>query len=119
MIECYLSLQEHLGEAQVFRADLPQIELKTELIAVLGKSRKLVVKHIQVDVTCHMKLATTRGGSVDSEVHLMRVSGVAEVQKDPECPVAKVVKVYNVGLASQLNQLFVQSQTELTFHPLP
>lgn len=107
-----------LGDAIVFRADLPQIEKKTEYVAVPGRG-KAVEKYIQVDVTCHVKLATTGGGSVDLEVHLMKVSGVALVRKEPGENVAKLVKVYNVGLDSQLNLLFAHSQTELTFHPLP
>ncbi|XP_072949289.1 uncharacterized protein [Epargyreus clarus] len=108
-----------LGEASVFRADLPQIEEKTEYVDVPGKRGKAVEKYIQVDVTCHVKLATTGGGSVDSEVHLMKVSGVALVRKEPGQAEAKLVKVFNVGLDSQLNLLFAHSQTELTFHPLP
>lgn len=108
-----------LGEASVFRADLPQIEEKTVYVDVPGKRGKAVEKYIHVDVTCHVKLATTGGGSVDSEVHLMKVSGVAVVRKEPDQPTAKLVKVYNVGLDSQLNLLFAHSQTELTFHPLP
>lgn len=107
-----------MGEATVFRADLPQIEEKTLVTKLSGRSKYLVEKHIQVDVTCHMKLATTGGGQVDSEVHLMRVSGIALMRKTPENSKAQLIKVYNVGLDSQLNLLFVQSQTELTFHPL-
>ncbi|CAG9786770.1 unnamed protein product [Diatraea saccharalis] len=108
-----------LGEACVFRADLPQVEEKTEYVDVPGKRGMAVEKYIHVDVTCHVKLATTGGGSVDSEVHLMKVSGVALVRKEPGQSTAKLVKVYNVGLDSQLNLLFAHSQTELTFHPLP
>ncbi|XP_063383917.1 uncharacterized protein LOC134670158 isoform X1 [Cydia fagiglandana] len=108
-----------LGEASVFRADLPQVEEKTEYVDVPGKRGKAVEKYIHVDVTCHVKLATTGGGSVDSEVHLMKVSGVALVRKEPGQAVANLVKVYNVGLDSQLNLLFAHSQTELTFHPMP
>lgn len=108
-----------LGDANVFRADLPQVEEKTEYVDVPGKRGKAVQKYIHVDVTCHVKLATTGGGSVDSEVHLMKVSGVALVRKEPDQAVAKLVRVYNVGLDSQLNLLFAHSQTELTFHPIP
>ncbi|XP_013164983.1 PREDICTED: uncharacterized protein LOC106115893 isoform X1 [Papilio xuthus] len=108
-----------LGEAIVFRADLPQIEKMTEYVDVPGKRGKAVEKYIQVDVTCHVKLATTGGGSVDSEVHLMKVSGTALVRKDPGQQTAKLIKVFNVGLDSQLNLLFAHSQTELTFHPIP
>ncbi|CAG5046013.1 unnamed protein product [Parnassius apollo] len=108
-----------LGEASVFRADLPQIEEKTEYVDVPGQRGKAVEKYIQVDVTCHVKLATTGGGSVDFEVHLMKVSGTALVRKEPGQSAAKLIKVFNVGLDSQLNLLFAHSQTELTFHPLP
>lgn len=108
-----------LGEASVFRADFPQVEEKTEYVDIPGKKGKAVEKYIHVDVLCHVKLATTGGGSVDSEVHLMKVSGVAVVRKDPGQAQAKLVKVFNVGLDSQLNLLFAHSQTELTFHPLP
>lgn len=108
-----------LGEASVFRADLPQVEEKTEYVEVPGKRGSAVEKYIHVDVTCHVKLATTGGGSVDSEVHLMKVSGVALVRKEPGQSVAKLTKVFNVGLDSQLNLLFAHSQTELTFHPMP
>ncbi|XP_053609377.1 uncharacterized protein LOC128674664 isoform X1 [Plodia interpunctella] len=108
-----------LGEASVFRADLPQVEEKTVFVDVPGKRGQAVEKYVHVDVTCHVKLATTGGGTVDSEVHLMKVSGVALVRKEPDSSVAKLVKVFNVGLDSQLNLLFAHSQTELTFHPLP
>lgn len=84
-----------------------------------GKQGKAIEKYIQVHVTCHVTLATTGGGLVDSEVHLMKVSGTALVRKEPGEPVAKLLKVFNVGLDSQLNLLFAHSQTELTFHPLP
>lgn len=103
----------------MFRADLPQVEEKTEYIEVPGKRGSTVEKYIHVDVTCHVKLATTGGGSVDSEVHLMKVSGVALVRKEPGQAVAQLAKVFNVGLDSQLNLLFAHSQTELTFHPMP
>ncbi|KAG7308601.1 hypothetical protein JYU34_005820 [Plutella xylostella] len=108
-----------LGEASVFRADLPQVEERTEYVEVPGQRAPAVDKYIHVDVTCHVKLATTGGGSVDSEVHLMRVSGVALVRKEPTNSTARLVKVFNVGLDSQLNLLFAHSQTELTFHPIP
>lgn len=98
---------------------MPQIEEKTEYVEVPGKKGKAIEKYIHVDVTCHVKLATTGGGSVDSEVHLMKVSGVAVVRKEPKQSTAKLLKVFNVGLDSQLNLLFAHSQTVLIFHPLP
>lgn len=48
----------------------------------------------------------------------MRVCGVAVVRKEPNANEAKVLRVENVGLDSQLNLLFARNQTELTFFPL-
>lgn len=76
-----------------------------------------MVKYIHVDVTCHVRLSTTGGGAVDNEDHLMRVYGLAIVRKDFGQNEAKIVRLENVGLDSQLNILFAQSHTELTFNP--
>lgn len=53
-----------------------------------------------------------------SEEHLMRVYGLAVVRKEPGKLDSRVLRVENVGLDSQINLLFVQSQTELIFYPL-
>lgn len=76
-----------------------------------------MIKYIHVEVTCHVRLATTGGGAVDNEDHLMRVYGLAIVRKDPGQNEARVVRLENVGLDSQLNLLFARTHTELTFVP--
>lgn len=76
-----------------------------------------IVKYIHIDVMCHVKLAFTGGGSEGKEEHLMRVYGLAVVRKEPRSSEAKVIRVENVGLDSQLNLLFAQMHTELTFYP--
>lgn len=48
----------------------------------------------------------------------MRVSGTAVVRRDPGQNEAKLIKVENVGLASQLNVLFVIQEAHLEFHPI-
>lgn len=77
-----------------------------------------IVKYIHIDVMCHVKLAFTGGRSEAKEEHLMRVCGLAVVRKEPRSSEAKVIRVENVGLDSQLNLLFAQTHTELTFYPL-
>lgn len=84
----------------------------------LGNKKHAVVKYIHVDVTCHIRLATTGGGAVDNEDHLMRVYGLAVVRKNPGQNEAKIVRLENVGLDSQLNLLFARTHTELEFRPL-
>ncbi|KAJ8937417.1 hypothetical protein NQ318_007876 [Aromia moschata] len=76
-----------------------------------------IQKYIYIDVTCHIRLARTGGGSTENDEHLMRVSGLAVVRKEPKASEARVIRVENVGLDSQLLLLFAQTQTELTFVP--
>lgn len=127
---------QELGEAYVFRADLPQREERMERVGepikyfcsvvrvmlcfkvMTASGRVAIVKYIHINVTCHVRLRQTGGGSEHKEQHLMRVYGLAIVRKEPNSNVAKVVRVENVGLDSQLNILFARTQTELTFHPL-
>ncbi|GLV34717.1 hypothetical protein CBL_09198 [Carabus blaptoides fortunei] len=106
-----------LGKACVFRADMPQREERQETIE-LANGKQAIVKYIHVDVTCHVRLATTGGGAVDNEDHLMRVYGLAVVRKNPGQREARIVRLENVGLDSQLNLLFARTHTELEFHPL-
>lgn len=47
----------------------------------------------------------------------MRVYGLAVVRKEPNQNQAHVIRVENVGLDSQLNVLFTQTHTGLTFYP--
>jgi len=107
----------HLGEAHVFRADAPQYEEKQELIH--SKDGTTIVKHVHIDVTCHVTMDTTRAGVPSSwDTHTMRVSGTAVVSRAPRSTRANVLRVENIGLDSQLNLLFVIQEAELTFHPV-
>ncbi|XP_017784893.1 PREDICTED: uncharacterized protein LOC108568361 isoform X2 [Nicrophorus vespilloides] len=104
-----------LGEASVFRADLPQREERMER---LETAKGIAVeKYIHVDVMCHIKLA--RSGSIDKEEHLVQVYGLAVVRKDPKINDSYVVRVENVGLDSHLNLIFARNHSEVTFIPKP
>ncbi|KAJ8922163.1 hypothetical protein NQ315_004098 [Exocentrus adspersus] len=104
-----------LGEAQVFRADHPQFEEKMEKFKT--PTGYAVQKYIHIDVICHIRLARTGGASTENDDFLMRVSGLAVVRKEPRASEARVIRVENIGLDSQLLILFTQTQTELTFVP--
>ncbi|XP_046994832.1 uncharacterized protein LOC124606809 [Schistocerca americana] len=103
---------QRVGEASVFRADAAQQEEKQELVKLGNKTA--LTKYIHVDVTCHVSLSLTDA----PEPHVMRVSGTAIIRRDPGQTEAKLIKVENVGLSSQLNILFVIQETHLEFHPL-
>lgn len=108
-----------LGEAIVFRADAPQCEEKQELIK--GKAGTTVVKHIHIDVKCHVTLDTAKASVKEDEVadsQVMRISGTAIVSKAPRESAAKLLRIENIGLASQLNLLSVIQQAELVFYPI-
>ncbi|CAG9864431.1 unnamed protein product [Phyllotreta striolata] len=104
-----------LGEAEVFRDDLPQIEEQTEKIKTANGTA--IQKYIYVDVFCHVRLARTGGASTENEEYLMRVSGLAVVRKEPKEHEAKVIRVEHVGLDSHLLLIFAQTHTELTLVP--
>ncbi|XP_030756595.1 uncharacterized protein LOC115882563 [Sitophilus oryzae] len=108
--------EQVLGEATVFRDDKPQFEEKTEKVEV-SPGQYAIVKHIHIDVICHIQLIRPGGGSSEEDCYLMRVSGVAIVRKQPKTNVARVREVYNIGLDSQLNILFAQTHTEIKFIP--
>uniref|UniRef100_A0A1B6CT64 Uncharacterized protein n=1 Tax=Clastoptera arizonana TaxID=38151 RepID=A0A1B6CT64_9HEMI len=107
-----------LGEADVFRVDNPQIEDRQEMI--ISNKGTTIVKYIHIDVKCHVTMDTTGAGdkakTLDTQV--MRVSGTAVVVKEPKQSAAKLVRVENIGLDSQLNVLFVIQEAELLFHPI-
>ncbi|XP_019872693.1 uncharacterized protein LOC109600939 isoform X2 [Aethina tumida] len=105
-----------LGEATVFRADKPQMEERMEKVPT-ASGQFAIEKYIHIDVMCHFKLARTGGASTENDEHLMRVCGLAVVRKEPKASEARVVRVENVGIDSQLNVLFAQTHTELVFEP--
>nr|CAD7266478.1 unnamed protein product [Timema shepardi] len=106
-----VSESEELGEAVVFRTDYAQQEEKQEVVSCMEGTT--VTKYIYVDVTCHVTLK-----SREDIVEAMRVSGTAVVVREPGQPKARLRRIENVGLASQLNLLFVNRQTVLVFYPL-
>lgn len=105
-----------LGEAIVFRTDLPQQEERME-IEKLADNKWAIQKYIHINVTCVVKLAIIGGSSNESEENLMRVYGLAVVRKEPNNDTAQVVRVDNIAFDSQLNILFANTHTELTFYP--
>jgi hypothetical protein len=66
---------------------------------------------------CHIAIKIPGGCNGGNNESLMRVYGLAVVRKEPNQNRAHVVRVENVGLNSQLNVLFAQTHTELTFFP--
>ena len=76
-----------------------------------------IIKHIYIDVTCHITLDTPNNRG-EAEPQVMRVSGTAVVARGPRQTEAQLIRIENIGLASQLNLLFVTQQTKLIFHPL-
>ncbi|XP_044749324.1 uncharacterized protein LOC123310012 isoform X2 [Coccinella septempunctata] len=105
-----------LGEATVFRTDNPQIEEKMEKIPT--KDGKFAIqKYIHVDVICHVRLTTPGRCSTDSEQYLMRVCGLAVVRKEPNSINSRVLRVEKIGVDSELEILFRQSNYELIFLP--
>lgn len=91
----------------------------TLMMQLRGADGTTIIKHIYIDVTCHVTMDTTRAGmaSANADYHTMRVSGTAVVARGPRQSSAKLLRVDNIGLDSQLNLLFVIQEAELTFHP--
>ncbi|KAG5876887.1 hypothetical protein JTB14_003211 [Gonioctena quinquepunctata] len=104
-----------LGEAQVFRDDHPQSEERMEKINTA--KGMAIQKYIHIDVMCRIRLARIGGASTENDECIMRVSGMAVVRKEPRASEARVIRVENVGLDSQLRLLFAYTHTELTFMP--
>lgn len=79
--------------------------------------KKGIVKEIHVDLTCQVSLDTT-GSEKEVEPHTMRVSGTAIIAKAPGQSSARLLRVENIGLDSQLNILFATQWDQLVFIPL-
>ncbi|KAI4469862.1 hypothetical protein MML48_1g14344 [Holotrichia oblita] len=104
-----------LGEATVFRTDLPQIEERMEKVE-FAADRYGYIKYVHVDVMCHIKVDINDSGEFHNE-NLVRVYGLAIARKDPGRRNAYVEQVINVGLDSQLNLIFARSHKGLIFLP--
>uniref|UniRef100_A0A0A9YBD2 Exoglucanase A n=3 Tax=Lygus hesperus TaxID=30085 RepID=A0A0A9YBD2_LYGHE len=104
-----------LGEANVFRADTPQKEEKQK-IDVDTKGRKTITKYIHIDMVCHVVMDTRYDET--PEPHIMHISGTAVVAKGPTDAEAKILRIENIGLDSQLNILFSTQWDQLVFSPV-
>lgn len=71
-----------------------------------------VTKEIHVEITCTVVLDRLQDDS-----HTMRVSGTAVLFKPWSKLEAKLLRIDDIGLESQLNVLFTQAD-ELVFFPL-
>ncbi|XP_066139468.1 uncharacterized protein [Euwallacea fornicatus] len=106
-----------IGEATVFRDDKPQFEEKSQKVKT-QLDQFAIVKHIHIDVTCHIQLSRPGGASSEKDSYMMRISGVAVVRKEPKAEAAKVVEIDNIGLDSQLYILFSQMHANIKFIPM-
>ncbi|KAI5710592.1 hypothetical protein M8J76_015003 [Diaphorina citri] len=113
---------QRLGYANVYRADVSQMEEKQELIENLdGIPGTSIVKHIHVDVICQVVLEQVGDGGKQlkiEDIHRMRVAGTAILVKPPRAASAKLLRVENIGLDSLLNLLFLNQQSLLVFYPM-
>ncbi|CAL4089408.1 unnamed protein product [Meganyctiphanes norvegica] len=91
---------EEIGRAQVFRADLPQIEESTTT------ANGSVEKRVRVTLTCDVSFH----GHQD---RTLVVTGTAVVVRKGR--IARVQKIEEVGVSSQMNLLFSNTQNTLTF----
>lgn len=106
-----------LGEAHVFRADVPQYQ-EHEEIEKDKKTGVTIRKYIQIDVKCHVTLHTNDVPGRNDDVHVMRVSGTAVLEKKSNQSTASLLRIDNIGLDSQLNLLFVTQHSHLVFYPV-
>ncbi|KRT84938.1 hypothetical protein AMK59_2317, partial [Oryctes borbonicus] len=97
-----------LGEATVFRADLPQIEERMEKLEV-AVERYSYVKHVHVDVMCHIRMDVNESGVFHNE-NLVRVYGLAIVRKDSGRRNGYVERIESIALDSQLNLIFTRAR---------
>ncbi|XP_075237149.1 uncharacterized protein LOC142333652 isoform X2 [Lycorma delicatula] len=100
-----------LGEASVFRADATQYQ-EHEEIEKDEKNSIIIKKYIHIDVKCHITLGNS------DDIHNMRVSGTALLEKTPKQTTASLLRIDNIGLDSQLNLLFVTQHAHLVFYPV-
>jgi len=95
-----------IGRAQITKADLPQVE---EDHLVLGEN---ISKRVRVDIICNITF------DHEEEVRTLRVNGLAIVEKSRWQPQARVTSIVNIGIASQLYVMFMNTRTTLTFRPV-
>ncbi|XP_065200264.1 uncharacterized protein LOC135831590 isoform X2 [Planococcus citri] len=104
-----------VGFASVFRADSPQCEEKQVLVR--GEDGVTVVKYVHVDITCHVVLRISENeNDVTNAEQVMRVSGTAMLKKSSRDKIARLDRIENIGLDSQLNVLFFAEHSNLIFY---
>ncbi|KAK3881366.1 hypothetical protein Pcinc_014197 [Petrolisthes cinctipes] len=95
------SCDEDLGRARVFRADVPQVEESTTISA-----EGHLTKRVRVTLTCDITFN-------NEEDHTLIVTGTAVVERRGR--VARVLRLEEVALGSQINVLFLHSCKTLLF----
>jgi len=109
-----ISNGQKLGEAEVFRADMPQKE--ENMTKVSTEKGFAIEKCIHIDVICYVKMFSISEGREDEQ--LIRVYGLATVRKEPRSLESKVICVENIGMDSQIYLHFAQNQQEIKFVPI-
>ena len=77
-----------------------------------------ITKYVHVDLTCLVTIdlsESEQGMSRICEDRVMRISGKAVLQKLSSEQQAKVLRIEDIGLDSQLNLLFFAENTNLVF----
>ena len=80
-----------------------------------------ITKNVHVDLTCLVTIdlsESEQGTSKICEDRVMRISGKAVLQKSSGDKEAKVTRIEDIGLDSQLNLLFFAEHTNLVFEAL-
>jgi len=95
-----------IGRARITKADVPQVE---EDQVIKGES---ISKRVRVDIICNITF------DHEEEVRTLRVNGLAIVDKSRWQPQAQVTSIVNIGIASQLYVMFMNTRTTLTFRPV-
>jgi len=95
-----------IGRARIIEADVPQVE---EHQSIKGDH---ISKRVRVDIICNITF------DHEEVVRTLRVNGLAIVEKSRWQPQARVTSIVNIGIASQLYVMFMNTRTTLTFRPV-
>ncbi|XP_068220230.1 uncharacterized protein [Palaemon carinicauda] len=93
---------EDLGRAQVFRADAPQVEERTEVSA----DGKIVTKRVRVTLTCDVSFH-------DEDDKTILVTGTAVIVRKGRT--AQVQRLEDVAVSSKINLIFAHDTEALVF----
>lgn len=84
---------------------------------VRGDDGVTIVKYVHVDITCHVVLRISENeNDVTNDEQTMRVSGTAMLRKSSRDKIARLDRIENIGLDSQLNVLFFAEHSNLVFY---